>query len=404
MPMYTYTAFDATGKRISGELDAESEGMVVDHLIGQDAIPDRIRKKRKTNPSIDLFALLPGAGVKAGDMILFTKQFKTLLHAGVGIMQIFKVLQAQTENKMLRKVTARLASDVREGATLFKAFSAHPRIFSKLYCAMIRAGETSGALPRVLDRLIYIIEHEEKVRNDIKAAVRYPVIVLLSLGVSFFIMLTYVVPKFVGIFQKAGLDLPLPTRICMAMYEFLHNYWPFVILGSVGLVIFLVQAVKTKHGRLIKDRLVLAIPILGPVFIKTAMSRFSSIFSILQSSGITVLSAMKVLADTINNSAVTNELDKVRTEMEEGRGISGPLSRAKYFTPMVINMVAIGEESGNLDDMLREIATHYDAEVEYATKGLADALGPVLMVGLAAVVGFFAFAIFLPMWDLTKMV
>jgi type II secretory pathway component PulF len=297
-----------------------------------------------------------------------------------------------------------MQEEVKQGTSLFNAFSAQKPVFSNLYCAMIKAGEESGALPQILERLIYIIEHEEKVKNDIKSAVRYPLIVLIFLGIAFIILLTFVVPKFVIVFETAGIDLPVPTKICMLMYTMLSQYWLYMLVFLAVGVIGFFQLINTGKGRLLKDRLLMRVPILGPLFIKSAMSRFSSIFSILQTSGIAVLESMRILKDTLNNAAISHEFERIRELLEEGRGISRPLGQARYFTPMVINMVAIGEESGTLDDMLQEIATHYDAEVEFATRGLADAIGPILMVGLAAVVGFFAFAIFLPMWDLTKMV
>jgi len=405
MTLYTYKAFDSTGTHVSGEIEADSKEAAQDNLLQQDYIPEWIKETSgKTNSNFFGSIALGSPRIKPGDLVIYTKQFKTLLQAGIGVMQIFKVMEAQTENSGLKTITAGMAEEIHKGSTLYQAFSVHKKVFSKLYCAMIRAGEESGALPKVLERLIYIIEHEEKVRNEIKAAIRYPLFVLAFLGVAFIILLTFVIPQFAGVFKKAGIELPLPTRICMTLYDFVHHYWLFMIIGIVLTVIGIFKYVRTDRGRLVKDKLLLAIPIIGPVILKSVMSRFSSIFAILQSSGITVLDAMKILAEAINNAAVTRELIQVRTQMEEGRGIAKPLSQARYFTPMVINMVAIGEESGNLDDMLEEIASHYDAEVEYATKGLSDALGPVLIVGLAAVVGFFALAIFLPMWDLTKMV
>jgi type II secretory pathway component PulF len=190
----------------------------------------------------------------------------------------------------------------------------------------------------------------------------------------------------------------------MLLYMVLSQYWLYLITLLIIVIFGTARYIKTEQGRLIKDILLMKIPIIGSLLIKSAMSRFSSIFSILQSSGISIIDSMQILSDAINNAAISREFVRIKELMQEGRGISKPLSEAKYFTPMVINMVAIGEESGNLDDMLQEIAIHYDAEVEFATKGLSDAIGPMLMVGLAVVVGFFAFAIFLPMWDLTKMV
>lgn len=402
MPLFQYKAINENGNTVSGEIEAPSKAAAQEQIASQGYIPESVKKKAAKSSGSDLGLLTPP--VKAADMIIFTKQFRTLLQAGISILRIFEILELQTENRRLKKATTQMTDEVKQGGTLHSAFSAHRKVFNRLYCAMIKAGEQSGSLPEVLERLIYITEHEEKVKKDIKAAVRYPLIVLFFLFVAFFILLTFVVPKFVGIFQRAGLDLPLPTRICMAMYNGMMDYWPVMLIGLAGTVIFLVQYVKTSQGRFLRDAFVMALPIVGPVFVKSAMSRFASIFSILQSSGINVLETMRILGETLNNAAITREFDKIQEKLEEGRGISGPLSQARYFTPMVINMVAIGEESGNLDDMLREVAAHYDTEVEYATKGLSDALGPILMVGLTAVVGFFAFAIFLPMWDLTQMV
>jgi len=342
--------------------------------------------------------------VKTPELILFTKQFQTLVRSGISMLQILQVLGQQTENKPLKAVLADMHEAIMRGASLYEAFKRHEKTFSALYCNMIQAGEATGSLPDVLERLIYIIDHDHKVRSDIRSALQYPIIVVIALVIAFFILLTFVIPKFVKIFQSAGLDLPLPTRICMLLYDVLTNYWHVLIVGITAAVIGLICYLRTEQGLYVKDVILLRIPLIGPLFIKAAMSRFASIFSIFQASGVPVLSAMTVLTKTIGNAAVSREFNKIRERLEEGRGIAGPLQSAKYFPPMVINMVAIGEESGNLDEMLKEVSAHYDTEVEYAVKKLSDAIGPVLTVGLAVVVGFFAFAIFSPMWDLTKMV
>jgi type IV pilus assembly protein PilC len=268
---------------------------------------------------------------------------------------------------------------------------------------MIKAGEASGALPEVLERLIYIIDHEHQVKSDIKSAMTYPIIVVVFLFTAFLVLITQVIPKFASIFKNAGLTLPLPTQICIFIYEFLSNYW-YLVIGSVVLIgVFLFYYLKTQQGKFVRDSLLMRLPLLGPLFVKSAVSRFASIFSILQSSGVDVLDSMDILSGTIGNTAIGSELDGIKDSLAEGRGIAGPLGQAKYFTPMLINMVAIGEESGNLENMLRDVAEHYDTEVEYTMKKISEAIGPLLTVGLAAVVGFFALAIFLPMWDLTLM-
>jgi type II secretory pathway component PulF len=268
---------------------------------------------------------------------------------------------------------------------------------------MIRAGEISGNVPGVLDRLIYIVEHEAKLKSDIKSALRYPMIVVIALVIAFIILLTFVVPQFASMFSKSGLVLPLPTKIAMLLHSYLKNYWYLILTAIVITVFGLSTYFKTENGRLMKDTFLLELPILGPLFKKAALSRFASIFAILQTSGVPVMQSLGILSVTIGNAAISKDFDYVRDRIEEGAGISAPLKSAKYFTPMVVDMIAIGEESGNIDEMLREITKHYDDEVEYAVKGLADAIGPILIVGLAAVVGFFALAIFMPIWDLTQL-
>jgi type IV pilus assembly protein PilC len=232
----------------------------------------------------------------------------------------------------------------------------------------------------------------------------YPVIVLSFLGVAFFVLLMFVIPKFVTIFERAGIDIPLPTKICLVLYNFISSFWPYIVVFGAFFIFFMIKFLKTPKGRLIKDSFLLKIPVIGELVKKASMSRFASIFSILQVSGVPVLEAIDILSDTIGNAAITRQFNKIGEELKKGRGISKPLKNAKYFPPMVINMISIGEESGELDKMLAEISSHYDSEVEYTTKQLSDALGPFLTLALAGVVGFFALAIFLPMWDLTKMV
>ncbi|NNL76368.1 MAG: type II secretion system F family protein, partial [Desulfobacterales bacterium] len=341
--------------------------------------------------------------VKAPELILFTKQFNTLIRAGVPMLSLLKVLEEQTEQPKLRKILGTIHQDIKQGSSLYDAFRRHPKVFSPLYCNMLRAGESSGAINEVLDRLTYIIEHEYKVKSDIKSAMMYPIIVVCFLFIAFFVLLTGVIPRFVNIFKGAGLKLPLPTQICLLLYELIIHYW-YVGLGVlvIGGVLFYYY-LKTEQGKLMFYTVLMKVPVVGPLFVKSAISRFASIFSILQSSGVDILNTMDILGETIGNAAISHELNGITDRMAAGHGIAEPLSSAKYFTPMLINMVAIGEESGNLEDLMQDVAGHYDTEVEYAMKKLSEAIGPVLTVGLAAVVGFFALAIFLPMWDLTLM-
>jgi type II secretory pathway component PulF len=399
MPRFTYQAITDTGTTTRGEIDADSVESASSQLAARGYIPTQVQENRIVSAPISLSSLF--APVKTAELILFTKQFKTLIRSGVPLLTIMQVLEDQTENRRLKSILSSIHQDVREGSSLHAAFRRHPKVFSPLYCSMLRAGESSGALPEILDRLVYVIEHEHKVKADIKSALTYPIIVLSFLSVAFFILLVGVIPRFVNVFKGAGLTLPLPTRICLSLYGFIVQYW-YILLGVfvvVGVILLLYN--RTDQGRFVRHSLMLRLPLLGKLFQKAAISRFASIFSILQSSGVDILDAMDILAETIGNDAFSRQLQGIKDRLREGRGISGPLRQTKYFTPMLINMIAVGEESGNLDTLLRDVASHYDTELEYATKKLADSIAPILTISLAVVVGFFALAIFLPMWDLT---
>ena len=405
MANYVYSAINEMGKTVTDSIEAESEEIVNSMLAARNLIPVRIVRQDKSGFSLSsLSSLRFGAAVKTKDLILFTKQFRSMMQAGVPIIRLMQVLVSQTQDKTLKKVATEISQDIKDGLTLYAAMKKHPSVFSPLYLSMINAGEISGSVPEILERLIDIVEHEAKIKKDIKSALQYPIIVVIALVIAFVVLLTFVIPKFVAIFAKAGIALPLPTKIAMIMYQGLANYWHILLGGIIALVVFLRYYIKTPAGRYTFDTFLLKMPLFGSLFQKAAMSRFAAIFAIMQASGVPVMRTMEVVSDTIGNTAISREFDNVRDKIQEGQGISGPLRSAKHFTPMVVDMVAIGEESGNIEEMMRQVSLHYDDEVQYAVKGLADSIGPILMVGLAAVVGFFALAIFMPMWDLTKMV
>ena len=406
MATFTYKAMNESGLNVTGSIEADSMEMAENGILSKGLIPSRVTEAKAGSSGDSLFSRLKAGmnTIKIGDLILFTKQFRSMMQAGVPILRLLQVLENQTENKILKEVIAQMGLDIKTGLTLHGAMKKHPLIFSPLYLSMVNAGEVSGSLPDILERLIGIIEHEAKIKSDIKSALQYPVMVVITLVIAFFVLLTFVIPKFAAIFAKAGITLPLPTQIAVFMYEILSNYWYILIGGTLGLIIGLHFYLKTPEGQYYKDVFLLKMPMFGSLFQKSAMSRFSSIFAMMQASGVPIMQAMEVLSGTIGNTAISREFDRVRDRIQEGQGIAGPLREARFFTPMVVDMVAIGEESGSMEDMLRQISVHYDDEVAYAVKGISDSIGPIMIVGLAAVVGFFALAIFLPMWDLTKMV
>jgi type IV pilus assembly protein PilC len=393
MPYYKYAAITSDGGSATGVVEAMSLEAAQDSLAARGLMPTSVSETSGPDGS-SKGGLLGGLNVrmqkvKAQDLILFTKQFKTMLNAGIPVLQSLDVLEAQTENTKLKAAIVSIAADIKSGAVLSRAFAKHQNVFSELYCNMIRAGEISGTLTEVLERLIYIIDHEFKVKKDIKSAMTYPAVVVVALVIAFFVLILFVLPQFVQMFAKSGVELPLPTRICLAIYSGLIHLGGFLFAVSAYF--------RTEPGKVFRDGMYLRIPIIGSVFKKAAMARFASIFAILQASCITVLEAMDILADTIGNHYIARDFRNLREQLEQGRGLSGPLKSCQSFTPMMVSMIHIGEETGNMEEMLKEAAHHYDYEVEYSVSKMSELLGPVLIAGLTGVVGFFALAIFLPL-------
>lgn len=401
MAHFKYTAITATGTKAKGIVEADSPAAAEAMVADRGLIPTSVRKSASKSENTGSFGGFFGK-VKPQDIILFTKQFRTLLGAGVPVTRALEILEAQTENRKLKTCIIEIGQEIRQGAPLHKAFRKRTDIFSELYCNMLQAGEISGTLMEVLERLIYIVEHENKVTKDIKSALTYPIIVMVALAICFVVLIVFVLPTFINLFEQQKIELPWPTRVCIMVNQLLVNYWPIIVGGIIGGGVSLHYYFKSAKGRLMRDRLLLKLPILGMVFQKAAMARFGSIFSILQSSGVTVLDTMDIVSRTIGNAAISREFDKIRTQLEQGRGISEPLRKARYFTPMVISMIAVGEESGRIEEMMREAAQHYDYEVEYAVSRMSELIGPILTAGLAVVVGFFALAIFLPLTELMQ--
>jgi type II secretory pathway component PulF len=404
MSSFSYQAIDESGTRVSGTIEADSVQSASALLAARGLIPSRVSEEKGglRLGSARGFRGRQGS-VKPAELILFTKQFRSMFRSGIPLIRLLEVIAAQTQNSTLKSALEMMSQDIKQGSSISDAMEKYPAIFSSLYRSMIRAAEASGNISDVLDRLIYIIDHEAKIRSDIKSALQYPIMVLVTLFTAFFFLLTFVIPNFVSLFSRAGLVLPLPTQIAMNLHKILSSYW-HLLIGSAVLLFFVLRTyLRTEAGKYVRDDLLLRIPVIGDLFQKAAMSRFASIFSILQASGVPIMDTMRILSGTIGNMAIASEFDRVRDRIKEGQRISTTLQSAKHFTPMVIDMIAVGEESGNLNEMLREIYIHYDDEVSFTVKRLSEAIGPVLVVCLAAVVGFFALAIFLPMWDMTKM-
>lgn len=403
MNTYKYQAVDPKGRIQQGKIVAENQAAANQQLFAKELSPITIESLGKSTDPPSGSARKSYRRINVQDLILYTKQLVTMVRVGIPITQALEILQEQTDHPRFRKISAVIHDDVQEGISLSDAMAKHPKVFSPLYCTIVAAGEKSGTLPAAMDRLLYLVEHEAMVKAEVKSATRYPMMVVGALVVAFVIMLGFVIPTFANYFDSAGLDLPLPTRICLHMSAFLTSHGLLLAILAVAAFIGMRLLARLPAVRLQIDTMLLRLPIIGPVLIKSAMTRFASVFAILHSSGIMILESLQILAQSMGNAAIAVQFERLRDSLEEGQGISAPLRAARYFPPLLISMVAIGEETGRLDEMLRNVSDHYDMELRLTMKKLTDSIGPVLIVLLIMVIGFFALAIYLPMWDLTQM-
>lgn len=403
MGLFQYKAMDDAGKRTEGSIEADTADQAGERLVSKGLMPVSIKAVAAAKAAGAGQNKAKGKKVRPDDLIFFTTQLAAMLRAGIPILRSMEILGSETGNRRLRTVCEDVVKDIGGGAPLNKALARHKDVFNLLYRNMVAAGEASGNLHQVLERLVYIIGHEHKVRKDIKSALQYPIMVVVALTGAMAFLLTTVVPTFEQLFRDAGIDLPAPTLACIAMSNFLRGQWIWLIalVTALGAGIFVARRLPT--GAYWMSKTALEMPYLGALQIKAALSRFAGIFSILQASGVGILESIDILSGTLGNKAMTHEFEKIKEQVAQGHGLSRPLAQANYFSPMFVSMVSIGEETGKLDEMLRDIAAHYDMEVEFAAKRLTGIIGPVLIVGLAAVVGFFALAVYMPMWDIAQL-
>lgn len=398
MPWFHYKAMNSAGAVVEDELEAANAAAAAEKLESLGYLPLKIRAQKGERSK----GGRKRPRVKPNDIIVFTRQLVTLLKAGVPLLAALEALAEQTDNPHMREVISRIYVDIESGISLSEALARHPSVFEELYVNSIRAGEMGGALDEVLQRLADMIEYDRETRARIKSAMRYPIMVVVSLFVAIIVLMLLVVPKFVGMFTKLGIELPLPTRILIAVYNAMTGYWYYGV-AAVGVLFMAFRLwIRTPAGRLAFDQLKLKLPIFGPLLMKSYMSRFTRMFETLNRSGLPILQTLDIVAKTIGNVVIGREIEKASLGIRRGDGIAVPLRQSKLFPPMVIRMIAIGEQSGSLDEMLQNVSNHYDMEVDYAVKNLTSMIEPLLTVGLGVIVLFLALAIFLPMWDMTK--
>ena len=399
MSKFVYSARPATGGEIkTGELEVKSKDEVLAYLHRQKMIPVSVREKEAG------INLTIGTGIRTRDIVIFTRQFATMINSGLPLVQSLDILAEQTENQNLRKVIQDVLYDVESGHTLADAMGKHPKVFTELYVNMVAAGEAGGILDTILLRLATFLEKNDALVRKIKGAMIYPAVVFSVAGMAVVILLIFVIPVFQDMFESAGVPLPLPTRIVIGASAFLKAYWWAVGAGIIGLVFLTRQVYQTDGGRLAIDRFLLKIPIFGDLQRKAAVARFTRTLGTLVSSGVSILEGLEITAKTAGNRVIHDAVMGSRASIAGGETIAGPLKESGVFPPMVVQMINVGEQTGGLDEMLTKIADFYDEEVDAAVEALLAAMEPIMIVVLGVVVGGMIVAMYLPIFNMISMV
>ncbi|HEY7634148.1 MAG TPA: type II secretion system F family protein [Gemmatimonadales bacterium] len=400
MPLFEYTARNTSNGQIQkGQLDVASKDEVSAYLRKNRLLLVNVREAPKQ------IKLSLGSGrVKTRDVVIFTRQFATMINAGLPLVQSLNILAQQTENKTLREITKAVVYDVESGNTLADAFSKHPKAFSALYVNMVAAGEAGGILDTILLRLSTFLEKNDALVRKVKGAMVYPgVIITVALG-AIAILLIFVIPTFQNMFASANLELPLPTRVVIGMSNVLIGYW-WVMLAAIGAIVFGIrQYYASPNGRKQIDGLILKAPVLGDVVRKSAVSRFTRTLGTLVSSGVSILEGLEITAKTAGNAVIHDAVMESRQSIAGGETIAAPLEKSQVFPPMVISMIAVGEQTGGLDEMLSKIADFYDEEVDVAVSALLSLMEPAMIVVLGVIVGGMVIAMYLPIFDMMNAV
>jgi type IV pilus assembly protein PilC len=399
MPMFEYTARSQTGQIQKGQMDVASKDDVSSYLRKNRLILVSVREAPK-----QIKLSMGGSRVKTRDIVIFTRQFATMINAGLPLVQSLNILAAQTENKTLAEVTRAVVYDVESGNTLADAFSKHPKAFAPLYVNMVAAGEAGGILDTILLRLATFLEKNDALMRKVKGAMVYPAVIITVAMVAIAVLLIFVIPTFQTMFASANMELPLPTRIVIGMSNFLIHYWWAILLAAGGAAFGFRSYYTTPAGRLQIDTAMLKAPVLGDVIRKSAVSRFTRTLGTLVSSGVSILEGLEITAKTAGNMVVHNAVMESRQSIAGGETIAAPLEKSKVFPPMVISMIAVGEQTGGLDEMLSKIADFYDDEVDVAVSALLSLMEPAMIVILGVIVGGMVIAMYLPIFDMMNAV
>ena len=399
MPLFKYSAKDQRGSNVSGTLEVENRNILIEELRKRQLIIISVEETKKKSKGF-----LVAQKVTLDDLVVFSRQLATMVNSGIPLVQSLDILSEQLEKSGFKGVIISMRDDIQTGLSLSSSLSKHTKIFSPLFINMVKAGESSGMLDEILDRLATYLEKTNSLKKKITAALIYPILVSVMAIVITTALLVFVIPKFKDIFDMFGGELPLPTRILLAISDNFTKFLPAVIVLLVAFGFIFHRYVRTEKGKLKFDRLKLRLPVFGKLFQMVAVSRFSRTLSILVRSGVSILSSLEIVAKTTGNKIIEIAIDNVRLNIREGRSFAQPLMESGVFPPMVVRMISVGEQSGELEKMLSKISDFYDEQVDTVVSGLSSVIEPIIIVFLGLVIGSIVLAIFLPILKMSSLV
>ena len=399
MPSYEWKGRDRDGNPQTGVLIGDSKESVIAALRRQQIVVTTVKEKGKE-------IALPkfGGGVKSKDIAIFTRQFSVMIDAGLPLVQCLEILGQQQENKAFQKIILQVRQDVEAGSSLAEAMRKHPQAFDDLYVNMVAAGEAGGILDTILQRLAAYIEKAVKLKSQVRSALVYPVAVITIAIIVVYIILWKVIPVFASLFDGLGTQLPVLTQVVVNLSRFIGNFWWLIMLVVVGGIFALRQYYQTDAGRYQIDKLMLRLPVVGPLLRKIAVARFCRTLATLLSSGVAILESLDITARTAGNAVLEEAILQVRKDVEEGKTLAEPLARTEQFPPMVCQMIGVGEQTGAMDTMLSKIADFYEDEVDAAIEGMMALLEPVMIAFLGVIIGVIVVAMYLPMFSLISQI
>ena len=402
MSSFAWKGRNARGELVEGVIDADDDAAVADQLLATGVSPVSIAARAQAIGATtgSAWQALRAAPVTTEDVLMFSRQMYTLQRAGVPILRALAGLQASTPKASLVTLLADLRASLDQGRELAAAMARHPTVFDGFYLAMIRVGEMTGRLTESFERLASHLEFELDVRARVKQALRYPTMVLVAIAIAMVVVNMFVIPTFANVFAGFKAELPFMTRLLLGFSSFTVRWWPLLLAAGVGLAWGVRAFVATPEGRYKWDRLKLRLPIAGPIIMKATLARFARSFAMASRSGVPITRAMTVVSQTVDNAWMGQRIEQMRDAVERGESITRCATAAGFFTPIVLQMIAVGEETGELDSLLIEIAQMYERETDFAIKGLSSAIEPVLLTVIGAMVLVLALGVFLPLWNL----